>query len=58
MVKRKFCIKKTKMFPIIAMNFVQEHLKISEIVQEQFKTAPYILNIRYKIDKKTSLKFW
>ena len=29
MVKRKICIKKTKTFTIIAMNFVQEQLKTS-----------------------------
>ena len=39
------------------MNFVQEHLKISEIVQEKFKTAAYLLNIRHKTDKKPHLNF-
>ena len=30
-VKQKFCIKKTNMLTIIAMNFVQEQLKIAKI---------------------------
>ena len=36
-VKRKICIKKTHTFTIIAMNFVQEQLKI------EYKTARRIL---------------
>ena len=37
-VKRKICIKKAHRFTIIAMNFVQEQLKTSQLSKQNFIT--------------------